>query len=229
MSSRKRKKRIRKENIRNENIVRYLIACEGKETEVNYFEGIKKKFEEKGLLRRDSTVFDLKKYNFEIKGVERGTDELLKEVNRYINRNSNIYDNIWLVFDKDNFSDESFNYTIEQSKNNGYSVAWSNKCFELWFLLYFEYNDSNLNCKNYIEKLDTNVKKNINEKGYKKNRKDMFEILERYSGWKKAYKNAEKLVNKFKNEKSYAKKAPYTTVYYLVKELCEIIEKQDKK
>ncbi|WP_175421236.1 RloB family protein [Marinitoga sp. 1135] len=222
---RKGRKKIRRENSRDENVIRYFIFCEGEMTEVNYFEGIKRKFGEKGLLRRDPNV--LKTYNITIKGKGLGTEKLVKKIEKIINRSGNIYGNIWLVFDKDDFSDDSFNKAIEEAINNGYNVAWSNKCFELWLFLYFESNYSDLTCNEYVNKLDSKIKQHIDKKGYSKNREDIFEILEKTIGWRKAYNNAEKLIKKFRKENSYAKKAPCTTVHYLVKELMEIVENKE--
>ena len=155
-SKRKGNRRKRKENYRTENIVRYYIACEGKETEVNYFNGIKEEFNKKGLLRKDPNL--LKIYDLTISGFGMGANGLIDKVKRRINREANIYDKIWIVFDKDNIIDTDFNEAIKDAKNNGYNVAWSNKCFELWLLLHFKTNESDLDCKSYIKKLDSEIK-----------------------------------------------------------------------
>ena len=191
MKDRKGKKHKRSRNTREEKIVRYYIVCEGKETEVNYFKGIKSKFGQKGLLTRDPNLIEI--YNIEVKGIGKGADKVLEETTKLLNRKGNIYDNVWLIFDKDDLLDTAFNSIIKKSKQRGYKVGWSNKCFELWLYLYFEANQSDLSCNDYIDKLDKKFKKYINKKGYNKNNKNIFAILEKYSSWKKAYHNAMQL------------------------------------
>ena len=46
-----------------------------------------------------------------------------------------IYQNVWIVFDKDDFDD--FDQAIQEAINRGYNVAWSNQSFEYWLYLHF--------------------------------------------------------------------------------------------
>ena len=48
-----------------------------------------------------------------------------------------VYDQCWVVFDKDDFPANDFNMAIDLAKRNGFNVAYSNQAFEYWFLLHF--------------------------------------------------------------------------------------------
>ena len=48
-----------------------------------------------------------------------------------------VYDQCWVVFDKDDFPASDFNMAIKLAENNGFKVAYSNQSFEYWFLLHF--------------------------------------------------------------------------------------------
>lgn len=48
------------------------------------------------------------------------------------------FDEIWVLFDKDSFSAPKFDNAIKSAIAKKYNVAWSNECFELWYLLHFK-------------------------------------------------------------------------------------------
>ncbi|WP_293785699.1 RloB family protein [uncultured Pedobacter sp.] len=48
------------------------------------------------------------------------------------------YDQIWCVFDKDDFPNSDFNDAIKLAKTNGLKVAYSNMSFEYWMILHFD-------------------------------------------------------------------------------------------
>ena len=52
-------------------------------------------------------------------------------------KKKHIYDQCWVVFDKDDFPVNDFNQAITLARNNGFHVAYSNQAFEYWFLLHF--------------------------------------------------------------------------------------------
>jgi len=65
---------------------------------------------------------------------------VLRKAKEYISRNQlRKTDEIWLVVDKDNWTDSQLNniFFWTDSANNR-SLALSNPCFELWLLLHFE-------------------------------------------------------------------------------------------
>ena len=132
---RKGAKKKRKESIRERVPYRYLIVCEGGKTEPNYFEGIKRKVEVK---YRDK--IDVKnKIELEIKGTGRNTENLVDYTIKLRSLSEIPYGHTWVVFDKDDFTDEQFNNAIRKAENSNINVAWSNESIEMWFVLHFEY------------------------------------------------------------------------------------------
>ncbi len=100
----------------------FLIICEGEQTEPNYFRSLAQD------LRVNAQV--------EITGLGNDPRTLLHKAKEYLNRQG--YDECWCVFDKDQISDNDFNnvvYAITQAPDM--NAAWSNSCFELWFVLHY--------------------------------------------------------------------------------------------
>ena len=78
----------------------YLIVCEGKQTEPNYFNGLKKKINEKYGSKVDVLI-----PNIEIKGTGENTTALVKYTDKFVNYSNKRYGQVWVVFDKDDYSD----------------------------------------------------------------------------------------------------------------------------
>jgi hypothetical protein len=74
------------------------------------------------------------------------------------------YDFVWCVFDKDDF--DCFDEAITSAKNNEFHIAYSNQCFELWFLLHFS--ELSVSCNR--EKYADIINKNSTQKYIKKNK-----------------------------------------------------------
>ena len=49
----------------------------------------------------------------------------------------NLYDEVWIVFDKDTIAPHTVVAVKGRAISNGIRVAFSNECFELWLLLHF--------------------------------------------------------------------------------------------
>lgn len=105
---RKGAKRKRKEAIRDIVPYRYLIVCEGKKTEPNYFQGIKRKIE----VKYKDKVDVKNKVELDIEGTGRNTKDLVEYAIRLRSLSEIPYGHTWVVFDKDSFSDEQFNNAI---------------------------------------------------------------------------------------------------------------------
>lgn len=87
------------------------------------------------------------------------------------------YEKVCVVFDKDSFSKEQFNTAIDMGINKGYIVAWSNECFELWFLEHFNYFCTDLPREEYFKKLGEIIsQKSGNKQKYSKENLDNFKI-----------------------------------------------------
>lgn len=80
-----------------------------------------------------------------------------------------IYRKAWVVFDKDDYTNEQFNSAIILANNNNIDVAWSNEAFELWFINHFEYLCTRISRKQLCSKLNEYFLKNKKGK-YIKNR-----------------------------------------------------------
>ena len=116
----------------------YLIITEGERTEPLYFKGLKSLIQEKvgGELNIvEAPVID-------IQGEGYSTGKLIEIADQQVKDAKIIYQNIWIVFDKDDFDD--FDQAIELGTKKGYNIAWSNQSFEYWLYLHFRYSDSAL-------------------------------------------------------------------------------------
>lgn len=129
--------------------------------------------------------------------------------------NSKDGDEAWCLFDVDDYlkqSPQKFNEAIKKAEKNGIKLCWSNQCFEIWFLLHFEYCESIISRKNYDQKLQKYFKKECGGFSYQKNC-DVFDEL--YVLQEKAIKNAEKLFKSHPNLHDN----PSTTVFEIVRNL----------
>lgn len=212
-----KKKKMRKKRKReflNPGVNSFLIVTEGERTEPLYLEGIKKLITEKQKGSID--IFEIP--NIEIKGQGRGTGKLIEETEKIVKNSKIMYQNIWIVFDKDDFDD--FDKAIANAKSKGYDVAWSNQSFEYWLYLHFHYTDSALHRSGWEEKLEKLfARNNLSNGTYKKNDDEIFEIMNSFGGPKAAIKNAKRRMAKFKQGKKPSEYDPGTTVHILVEEL----------
>ncbi len=95
-----------------------LIVCEGVNTEPSYFNQFR---------LSSATIKALGKGSNTI-GVVKHAEKLAK---------TGIYDEVWVVFDKDSNPDQNFNNAIKMAAKLGFFVAYSNQAFEYWFILHF--------------------------------------------------------------------------------------------
>lgn len=190
-------------------IVKFLIVCEGEKTEPNYF---------RAFTERWSEVKEIK-----VAGCGCSTCQLIIEAKKNrekLERERMVpFDRVWLVFDKDDFKD--FNKAIADAKKEGMNCAWSNQAFELWYVLHFQYLDTGVDRKQYIEMIEDKVRKASKSKKfkYKKNDEGFYQILQKHGDEDFAFKNAEKLRNRHKGKSNYAAHNPRTEVDLLVDEL----------
>lgn len=188
----------------------YLIVTEGTGTEPAYFNEIK---------RRINSFFHNEYITVDIEGAGMNTLSLLDYAKDLAEKDDR-YTQVWVVYDKDSFPSEYFNAVVEQCKKLNahdihYHAAWTNEAFELWFLLHFEFMQSALHRNLYEPKLTEHLQaRGLNK--YRKNRADMYNILEPYLAT--AIQNAKRLedMNKGKNP---ADCNPGTMVHKLVEEL----------
>ena len=120
-------------------------------------------------------------------------------------------------------SDDIFkNKKNERKKRKyGYKIAWSNQSFEYWLFLHFEYSDAALHRNEWNKKLTEQFAKyNLGDGIYRKNYKEIYEMLERDNRIDIAIKNAKRRMTLFVTEKGIPSKYdPGTSVHLLVDEL----------
>jgi len=175
---------------------RFLIVCEGKKTEPNYFE----QFRVPGLV-------------IQLARTGRNTISLVEEA---INlKQEDDYDQVWCVFDKDEFSINQFEQAIQVAINNGMKVAYSNQSFELWYVLHFCYMQNANGRAAYIRMLS---RPDFLGFKYKKNNPDMYQIL--LPKINIAINNARRLLREYHPPRP-GRDDPSTLVYKLVLELQE--------
>lgn len=171
---------------------RFLIVCEGEKTEPNYFR-----------------CFRVPKEVLDVKGVGENPSKLVNSAKEYAE--SEDYDQVWCVFDRDDWQKQDFNNAIRNAEDQGFKVAYSNEAFELWYVLHFEFLNTGIPRKDYMKKLD----KLLGHK-YQKNSESIYEEL--LDKQENAIKNSERLINHYQAVKPVDDN-PSTTVYELVKAL----------
>ena len=101
----------------------FLIVCEGEKTEPDYFKAFRMTAATVKAVGQAMNTMTLVSKAISI----READQKRKKV----------YDQCWVVFDKDDFPVKDFNQAIRFAEKNGFRVAYSNQAFEYWFLLHY--------------------------------------------------------------------------------------------
>lgn len=198
----------------------FLIVTEGRRTEPLYFKGIQKLIKEKIGGRVDVVEIPV----IDVFGEGASTEKLIEITEKIVKEAKIIYQNIWVVFDKDDF--ENFDEAIKEGENKGYKIAWSNQSFEYWLYLHFSYSDSSLHRDDWNEKLDGIFRKyQLGSGKYQKNYEDIYNLVDTYDGVNTAIKNAKRRMASFRDGVEKASEYdPGTMVYKLVEELKVYLE-----
>ncbi|MFH2022278.1 MAG: RloB family protein [Patescibacteria group bacterium] len=125
-------------------------------------------------------------------------------------------DQCWCVFDVDEFWNQNpakFKVATKLARENDIRLAWSNECFELWYLLHFQSLQTGIPRNDYHTKLKTHFRR-LGGKPYTKNCSVFDRILDKQA---EAIKNAKQIfqINKVENN-------PSTAVFKLVEEINRI-------
>jgi RloB-like protein len=212
----KRFNRVEKKRRENSKEIRvyFLIVCEGQQTEPNYFKSFKT---------------NVKSFVYIIDALGKGTNtkDLVKKTIAQRDKSSQIYDSVWVVFDKDSFTPNNFNGAIQLAETNGIKSGWTNEAFELWYLLHFQYRNTTMSRDDYKKAIEKEINTKIEAESknkkpkkfeYKKNSENMYAILEKYGNQKQAIKNASKLIENHTCD-NFAIHNPCTRIHLLVEEL----------
>ena len=212
---RREERKRRKHEYRPINTNSFLIVTEGERTEPLYLKGIQKKIKEKMDGRIDVIEIPV----IDIHGEGCGTGKLIEVTERIVKEAKILYQNVWVVFDKDDFDD--FDVAIQLGKEKGYQVAWSNQSFEYWLYLHFNYSDSALHRYDWNEKLNEIFKQyNSGDGTYRKNYDNIYDLVNVYDGVNSAIRNAKRRMAGFVDERDIPSQYdPGTMVYKLVEDL----------
>ena len=181
---------------------RILILCEGKKTEPNYF----RKF-----------PLNVELVEIDVRGTGANTLNLVEAAIRRGQAASEgrPYNQIWCVFDRDSFPPGNFNRAFKVAEANRIDIAYSNQCFELWYILHYHFNDAAIDRNEYARRLT----KFIGRKYYK-NDENMYDLLKERQD--NAIQNAKKLLSRYVSCNP-EKDDPSTTIHKLVETLNEFI------
>ena len=101
----------------------FLIVCEGAKTEPDYFKAFRMTAATVKTVGQAMNTMTLVSKAISIREADQ--------------RRKKVYDQCWVVFDKDDFPAKDFNQAIQFAEKNGFRVAYSNQAFEYWFLLHY--------------------------------------------------------------------------------------------
>ncbi|MCI6151965.1 MAG: RloB family protein [Fusobacterium perfoetens] len=174
------------------------------ESEYNYFSEIKR------IL--DKNEFINLKLEIE-KAQSKGGKDPFSLVNYAIKSKENEKE-IWVVFDKDDFNIEP---AIKKAHENNIFVAFSNPCFELWFLNHFNYRETFISTDECI-RLTKNILKTHHQINYTKNNNNIFELLN--SKLKTGIKNSKRQHQEIQLDNKTPNSAnPCSLIYLLIEKL----------
>lgn len=189
-----------------------LIVCEGENTEPSYFNQFK---------LASATIKALGEGNNTLACVRQAIGLSEKEP----------YDQIWCVFDKDDFPNKDFNDAITLAESKGFRVAYSNMAFEYWIILHFDdHQGGGMHRNQYSNLINKHLQpfKLVYEgEGSKIITEDIFDVLmskdEKTNTSKVllAIKRAQRNFQLF-DHRSPANEESSTTVFMLVEELLKL-------
>jgi hypothetical protein len=204
-----------------------LIACEDQTTEPEYFKEYKDLFE---AIWPKKTLF--------LNPIGTGRNSLgvvqqaIEERSKLETNDKTTIDQTWAVFDKDDLDKsegniERFNEAFDLGKEKEVKIAYSNECFELWLLLYFEdiNKETAIPRAEIYSRLEKAIQKHQPEFVYEHGNSNVVKLVSKYGNKKNALQRAEELFNYHKQEKHQEIESnPNTLVYNLVRELDDWLE-----
>ncbi len=214
----KRKKKTK------EQVKSVLIACEDKISSPNYFKMIIKKLMDDKKITQDSLVI-AKHNHVNPKGVLQDLLNHKKDDKTYKD-----YEHRWIVIDRDiarvnggGHPKDDFLTALSEAKSKKVKVAYSNDCFEIWYLLHFVYRDTAISRDDILKEVIKKLKDKNSTTFSKLNKdniktKDMTELIfnELLELQETAIKNAKKLLENYEDLHNPESDNPSTRVFELV-------------
>jgi hypothetical protein len=186
-----------------------LIVCEGENTEPSYFNS-----------------FKLKSATIKTVGEGYNTISLVRKTLQ-LSKNKD-YDQVWCVFDKDDFSNSDFNEAIWLAQKSGFGVGYSNQAFEYWLILHLnDHQGGALHRKDYNAMVNEVIHQfgiSYDGDGNKLISDDFFDYLfaiDEQTGQRRVYlaiRRAKRNYNRLEH-RSPAEEESSTSVFRLVEEL----------
>ena len=191
-----------------------LIVCEGENTEPSYF----------NQFRITSA---------KVKSVGEGYNTISLVYRALALSQQGNYDQVWYVFDKDDFNDNDFNSAVQIAVANNFGVAYSNQSFEYWLILHFnDHQGGGMHRDNYNDKINEHLKPfkvTYDGNGTKFIEEDFFELLDGIDD-KTSRKRAELAIDRAERNYNHfdhtnpAREESSTTVFRLVRELLKYVQ-----
>ncbi len=144
---------------------KFFIYCNGEVAEPKYFKEYKDNLRARTIIV-DSSFKRSSPWDLITKVI--GEKRRLSKARRFYDEDG---DQCWCVFDIDDYWDENsrkFKNAVKLAKENGIYLAWSNECFELWYLLHFQPLKTDVSRSDYHTKLEAHFRK-LKGKPYTKN------------------------------------------------------------
>lgn len=111
----------------------FVIACEGEETEIEYFEGLGEKFQNNPRIRIE--IVEREK-NSKSKSAPEYVIQTLDKRKKSITLQKTKVE-FWAIIDFDSWGVEKLAQIATLSKQKNYNLAVSNPCFEIWILFHY--------------------------------------------------------------------------------------------
>ncbi|WNL27712.1 RloB family protein [Arcobacter cryaerophilus gv. pseudocryaerophilus] len=215
-----------------EQVKSVLIACEDKVSSPNYFKMIIQKLKEDKTITQDSLVIAQHEH-VNPRGVLQDLLNHKKDDKTYKD-----FEHRWIVIDRDiarvdggGHPKDDFLTALSEAKRKKVEVAYSNDCFEIWYLLHFGYRDTAISRDDIIKEVIKKLKdrncvtfSKLNKENIKT--KEMTELIfnELLELQNKAIKYAKKLLENYADSHNPESDNPSTRVF----ELVEILNKNNE-
>lgn len=187
------------------------IFTEGIVTEPTYFKSLKNSLRKQSI---DLRIVGVGRQSYSL--VTYAERKISEEEIKITGKNS---DEVWVVFDTDTRSD--ILKAINKARSLGINYAVVNECFELWYLLHFEFMGNDIGRHQYPAKLTKHIKSLTGDVGFKyEKNSSIFEILKPKIDV--AIKNSKKLLKSYSSPDDLHLNCPSTNLHILIEKLIKI-------
>lgn len=192
---------------------RHLFVTEGTRTEPNYLRWL--------IDRICARYGEAARKQFQISPEGGNTLYLLSRAEKRLQSEIDSYQHVWIIYDKDDFPADNFDNTVarcmalnKRYRDEGVDVTfhalWSNECFELWLLLHFCYQNTDIQREQYWEMLSEYI-----GKPYDKTDSTVFDMLTPEM-MEAAIKRSRTLMRTYGPNTPPSQRAPTTKFYELL-------------